>query len=76
MPDHETWEPGKVREVTDVSGLLNLVFDSLADPLARMSCACEECDPAPHETTGLHASAGVIYVEIDGKLYKIQITED
>ena len=69
------WDPNAVRKVEDLAGMRELVFDALADPLARMSCACEDCMPSPHESTSLGSFKGTLEVEIDGKFYKIEVTE-
>ncbi len=75
MTEHEEWDPTRVRKVEDLDGMKELIFDALAEPMAKMCCGCEDCMPSPHETTGLGIFQGVIEAEIEDKLYKIVVTE-
>jgi len=73
---HETWDPTRTRKVENLDDMQELVFDALSEHIARMSCACENCDPSPHEDSSLSTSGGNIYVEVDGATYRISVRED
>ena len=77
-PDHYDGGvgPADFPKIESAEDLTDFVFDKLGDPVSRLNCACDECEPfSKHMDTSLAMTNGQIFVGVEEKTYKISITE-